>query len=120
MKWRKVMGASSGGLYNDLPDWINFNGKDWIGAIGLIMCPPIIAYAGTKEQNEKWVHKINNGDYVTAYAQTEIAHGSDVQGLQTTATWEPETQQWDIHTPTVEAYKWWPGDLAHTSNWAMV
>jgi len=25
-----------------------------------------------------------------------------------------------LNTPSIGAYKWWPGDLAHTSNWAFV
>ena len=64
--------------------------------------------------------KWSSGEYVTCYAQTEMAHGSDVQSLMTTATLDEKTQEWVINTPSIEAYKWWPGDLSVTSNWAMV
>ena len=45
------------------------------------------------------------------YAQTEIGHGSDVSQLQTTATFDPKTDEFIINTPSDIATKWWPGDL---------
>lgn len=54
------------------------------------------------------------------YCQTEIAHGSDVQGLQTTATYDKATDEFVIHTPNPRATKWWPGDLGRTANHALV
>ena len=42
------------------------------------------------EQRKKWVPKIQNLDIFGCYAQTEIGHGSDVQGLKTTATYDKE------------------------------
>ena len=57
---------------------------------------------------------------VGCYAQTELAHGSNVRGLQTTATFIPETDEIEVHTPTLDAAKWWPGGLGHTANHALV
>lgn len=45
------------------------------------------------------------------YAQTELGHGSDVQGLMTTATYDVERQEFVLNTPEVKAAKWWIGDL---------
>lgn len=45
------------------------------------------------------------------YAQTELGHGSDVQSLMTTATFEEETDSFIIHTPEIKGAKWWVGDL---------
>jgi len=45
------------------------------------------------------------------YCQTELGHGSNVQGLQTTATLDKETDEWVINSPSIEATKWWPGDM---------
>lgn len=28
-------------------------------------------------------------EYIGCYAQTELGHGSNVRGLETTATWDP-------------------------------
>jgi acyl-CoA oxidase len=43
------------------------------------------------------------------YAQTELAHGSDVQNLETTATYDKNTETFVINTPTINATKWWIG-----------
>lgn len=45
------------------------------------------------------------------YAQTELAHGSDVQNLLTTATYDPSNETFVINTPEIGAAKWWIGDL---------
>ena len=57
---------------------------------------------------------------ITAYAQTELAHGSDVQELMTTATFDEKTGEFVINTPCLEAYKWWPGDLGVVANWVFL
>ena len=43
---------------------------------------------GTKEQVDEWVPKSKRFEIFGCYAQTELAHGSDVQGIQTTATYD--------------------------------
>jgi acyl-CoA oxidase len=40
---------------------------------------------------------------------TELAHGSNVAGLETTATFDERTDEFVIHTPHVGATKWWIG-----------
>ncbi len=40
---------------------------------------------------------------------TELAHGSNVAGLETTATFDEKTDEFVIHTPHVGATKWWIG-----------
>ena len=46
-----------------------------------------------------------------AYSQTEIGHGSDISGLETTATFDADTDEFIIHTPSIKATKWWPGSV---------
>lgn len=43
------------------------------------------------------------------YAQTEIAHGSNVQGLETRADFDEKDDSFIINSPSVTAYKLWPG-----------
>lgn len=50
-----------------------------------------------------------------SYAQTELAHGSNLRKLETTATFIPETDEFEINTPTINSMKWWPGALAQSS-----
>lgn len=43
------------------------------------------------------------------YFQTELGHGTFIRGLETTATYDPETKEFILNSPTLTSYKWWPG-----------
>ena len=75
---------------------------------------------GTPEQVAEWTPKIRAFKMVGAYAQTELGHGSYVPGIQTLATFDKATQEFVIHTPSITAIKFWPGDLGKFSNHAIV
>lgn len=49
-----------------------------------------------------------------------MGHGSDVAGLETTATLDMKTDEWVIHTPHIRATKFWPGSLGIHANHAIV
>lgn len=49
------------------------------------------------------------------FGMTELAHGSNVAGLETTATFDKETDEFVINTPHIGATKWWIGGAAHSS-----
>jgi alkylation response protein AidB-like acyl-CoA dehydrogenase len=63
---------------------------------------------GTEEQKRKWLERAQNGEFIAAYCQTELGHGSNVRGLETTATFDVDTQEFEIHSPTLTSLKWWP------------
>lgn len=71
-------------------------------------------------QREKWLPMCTNLDIIGCYAQTEIGHGSNVSGLETTAIYDEKTDEFVLDTPTITATKWWPGELGHTANHALV
>lgn len=48
-------------------------------------------------------------------SRVELAHGSNVAGLETTATFDRTTDEFVIHTPHVGATKWWIGGAAQTA-----
>lgn len=75
---------------------------------------------GTPEQQEKWLTAANDYKIIGCYAQTELGHGSNVRGLETTATWNPEDKTFTIHSPHLTASKWWIGSLGRTANHAVV
>ena len=75
---------------------------------------------GTPEQHEKFLKPAQDYKYIGCYAQTELGHGSNVRGLETTATWNPDDKTFSIHSPHLTASKWWIGSLGRTANHAVV
>ncbi|KAF8928385.1 hypothetical protein EDD21DRAFT_446365 [Dissophora ornata] len=69
----------------------------------------------TDEQQKVWLPRAENYEIFGCYAQTELAHGSNLRKLETTATFIPGTDEFEIDTPTLNSMKWWPGALAQTS-----
>lgn len=64
---------------------------------------------GTDEQFEKFGKRAENFEICATYAQTELGHGTFLRGLQTRADFDRETDEFILNTPTLTAYKWWPG-----------
>ncbi|MQM00172.1 hypothetical protein Taro_032903 [Colocasia esculenta] len=81
---------------------------------------PAIKGQGTEEQQEKWLPLAHKMQIIGCYAQTELGHGSNVQGLETTATFDPKMDEFIIHSPTLTSSKWWPGGLGKVSTHAVV
>jgi acyl-CoA oxidase len=71
------------------------------------------------EQQAYWMPKILNYDIIGCYAQTELGHGSNVRGLETTATWDPKNREFEIHSPSLTASKWWNGSMGRTATHAV-
>ncbi|CAD8212955.1 unnamed protein product [Paramecium pentaurelia] len=89
-------------------------------AVSFGMTVPALRFLGTDEQFNLWGPKFLTMEIVAAYAQTEIGHGSDVQNLETTATYDSQSNDFILHTPSVSAVKFWPGELGFLSNYALV
>ncbi|XP_070082990.1 peroxisomal acyl-coenzyme A oxidase 1 isoform X4 [Equus caballus] len=70
---------------------------------------PTLLNQGTTAQQEKWLHSSKGLQIIGTYAQTEMGHGTHLRGLETTATYDPETQEFILNSPTVTSIKWWPG-----------
>ncbi|XP_055971404.1 peroxisomal acyl-coenzyme A oxidase 1 isoform X2 [Sorex fumeus] len=81
---------------------------------------PTVVNLGTPAQQDKWLLPSQELQIIGTYAQTELGHGTHLRGLETTATYDPETQEFIINSPTVTSIKWWPGGLGKTSNHAIV
>jgi len=67
---------------------------------------------GTKEHHDKWLPGIMSLEIPGAFAMTETGHGSDVASAATTATYDPETEEFVIHTPFRAAWKEYLGNAA--------
>ncbi|XP_022751054.1 acyl-coenzyme A oxidase, peroxisomal-like isoform X2 [Durio zibethinus] len=75
---------------------------------------------GTKKHRDKYFDGIDNLDYLGCFAMTELHHGSNVQGLQTIATFDRITDEFIIDTPNDGAIKWWIGNAAVHGKFATV
>ncbi|CAK9795593.1 Probable peroxisomal acyl-coenzyme A oxidase 1 [Anthophora plagiata] len=81
---------------------------------------PSIMGQGTIKQQAYWLSRSWSGNIIGTYAQTELGHGTFIRGLETTATYDPQTKEFVLNSPTLSSYKWWPGGLGHTANYAVV
>eukprot|EP00742_Colponemidia_sp_Colp-10_P006324 GILJ01006778.1.p1 GENE.GILJ01006778.1~~GILJ01006778.1.p1 ORF type:complete len:707 (+),score=95.89 GILJ01006778.1:27-2123(+) len=80
---------------------------------------PTLMGQGTEEQASFWVPLAYSLQIIGCYAQTEMGHGSFIRGFETTATYDEQTKEFIIHSPTVTATKWWPGGLGKTANYCV-
>ncbi|WP_408925105.1 acyl-CoA dehydrogenase family protein [Corynebacterium sp. YSMAA1_1_F7] len=72
------------------------------------------------ERHQEMVGKLMNLEALGCFAMTERGHGSDVQQLETTATYDADTQEFIINSPTASAEKWFIGNAARDGRWAAV
>ncbi|GAA4507357.1 acyl-CoA dehydrogenase family protein [Brevibacterium yomogidense] len=79
-----------------------------------------IMHLGNDDQHEKWLDDALSGRLMGSFAMTEIGHGSDVAEVGTTATYDPDTQQFDILTPFRAATKEYIGNAARDAQAAVV
>jgi acyl-CoA oxidase len=75
---------------------------------------------GTERHHRAYVEPIINLDLLGCFAMTETGHGSDVQSLETTATYHPDTQEFVIDSPAPSARKDYIGGAAETATVAAV
>ncbi|GFG84532.1 acyl-CoA dehydrogenase family protein [Mycolicibacter algericus] len=75
---------------------------------------------GTERHHRAYVQKIIDLDLLGCFAMTETGHGSDVQALETTATYDPATEEFVIDSATGTARKDYIGGAAETATIAAV
>ena len=75
---------------------------------------------GTERHHQAYVRKLIDLELLGCFAMTETGHGSDVQALETTATYDPKTQEFVIDSPTPSSRKDYIGGAANTARVAAV
>lgn len=75
---------------------------------------------GTERHHEAYMRRLIELDLLGCFAMTETGHGSDVQSLETTATYDPDTQEFVIHSPTPTSRKDYIGGAAESARLAAV
>ncbi|KAM6121146.1 peroxisomal acyl-coenzyme A oxidase 2 [Pterocles gutturalis] len=74
-----------------------------------------ISMLGSDKQIAKWIPLATQYQLIGSYAQTELGHGTYLQGLETTAVFDITTQEFILNTPKISAMKWWPGDMGRSA-----
>jgi len=71
-----------------------------------------VLHLGTQTHHDAWLPDIMSLKVPGAFAMTEIGHGSDVASIGTTAQFDPDTDEFVIHTPFRAAWKDYLGNAA--------
>ena len=79
-----------------------------------------ILHLGTPEQHDRLLPGAMSIEVPGAFAMTETGHGSDVASIATTATYDPDTEEFVIHTPFRAAWKDYLGNAAEHGTAAVV
>lgn len=61
------------------------------------------------EQKAIWIPRVERCEILGSYSQTELGHGSNVRGIETTATYDVDKDEFIIHSPTLSSTKYWIG-----------
>ncbi|KAJ2913498.1 hypothetical protein MD484_g6924, partial [Candolleomyces efflorescens] len=81
---------------------------------------PVFNLQGSTTLVQKYGPLIASRGIFGCYLQTELGHGTNVGKLETTATYIPETREFEIHSPTITSSKWWIGALGKTATHGVV
>ncbi|MEU4708020.1 acyl-CoA dehydrogenase [Nocardia salmonicida] len=98
--------------YTDLSLWVK-SGVQW-GLFG-----GAVENLGT-ERHRDFIKRLISLDLLGCFAMTESGHGSDVANVETTATYDPATQEFVVDTPTPSARKDYIGGAAVHARMAAV
>lgn len=77
-------------------------------------------HLGTATHHERYLRAMIEFELPGCFAMTETGHGSDVQSIRTTATYDPERREFVIHTPDEDARKDYIGNAARDGRMAAV
>lgn len=75
---------------------------------------------GTERHHETVLPRALSGELLGCFAMSETGHGSNVADIETTATYLPETEEFEIHTPNDLARKDYIGNAARDGRMAVV
>src|ERR671936_1743062 len=79
-----------------------------------------VQHLGTRKHHEAYLEKIASLELPGCFAMSESGHGSNVQRVETTATWNAEAGEFVVDTPTESARKDYIGNAARDGRMAVV
>ena len=80
----------------------------------------MITSQGSDELKNRFLALIQSNGIIGCYLQTELGHGTNVAQLETTAVYLPDTEEFEINSPTLTSTKWWIGALGKTATHGVV
>lgn len=101
-KYFAIMEALS---YHDLSLVIKFGVQ--FGLFGMS-----IYFLGTEKHHKQYLRKVGMLELPGCFAMTETGHGSNVRGIETTATYDHQKRSFVVHTPNALAQKEYIGNAA--------
>ena len=88
-------------------------------SVHLLLYGDSLKLLGTAKHAQLYDRMITFKDY-GCFCMTELGHGSNVSGVETTATYDHASRQFVLNSPSGTAAKWWIGALGKTANMAVV
>ena len=79
-----------------------------------------ISNLGTAWHHETFLPGTITCEITGCFAMTELGHGSDVQSVETTITYLPESDEFEVHSPTPGSRKAYIGNAARHGTMAVV
>ncbi|GBF88240.1 hypothetical protein Rsub_00952 [Raphidocelis subcapitata] len=77
--------------------------------VHMTLCGGTICKLGTKKHHDAYLPGIDSLDLPGCFGMTELGHGSNVMGIETTAHYDAASGEFIINTPSNEASKIWIG-----------
>ncbi len=71
-----------------------------------------VLHLGTKKHHDAYLADVASVELPGCFAMSESGHGSNVQEARTTATYDPETEEFVVHSPDLSARKDYIGNAA--------
>ena len=81
---------------------------------------PAIRGLGSSQQAQQWEPVLSNFGVIGCFCMTELGHGSYARGIETTATFDEQSDSFTIHSPNVTSAKVWIGSAGKTATHAVV
>ena len=79
-----------------------------------------IFFLGSDKHHQKYLPRIASMDLPGCFAMSELGHGSNVRDVETVVTYDIDTDEFIVHTPTDSGRKEWIGNAARDGRMATV
>ncbi|MFL5870552.1 MAG: acyl-CoA dehydrogenase [Solirubrobacterales bacterium] len=79
-----------------------------------------VHHLGTRRHHERYLAEVASFELPGCFAMSETGHGSNVQRVGTTATYDPETEEFVVSTPAEDDRKDYIGNAARDARMAAV